>query len=190
MANIHNHFINSYSNDSIIDICNSLKTLIDIIYKSNQNIVILCIGTDRCTGDSLGPIVGSKLSNLFKNSNITILGTLHNPIHAKNITETINYIKKTIQNPFIIAIDASLGKADKIGYINIFKGSLNPGSALNKKLPSIGNIGITAIINVSGFMEYMTLQNTRLSIVVDIAEKIATSLYITLIKFNNKKNLV
>lgn len=184
MNKTYNDSINGNSNDSVINICKSLKNIFNMFYKSNQNIVILCIGTDRCTGDSLGPIIGSKLSNAFKNSNITVLGTLHHPIHAKNIVDTINNLKSNMANPFIIAIDASLGKPDKIGYINIFEGSLNPGAALNKNLPSIGNMGITAIINTSGFMEYMVLQNTRLSIVVDLAEKIATGLYLTLINIS------
>ncbi|MNJ05080.1 hypothetical protein D3C73_1661750 [compost metagenome] len=40
---------------------------------------------------------------------------------------------------------------------------------------------ITGIVNVGGFMEYFVLQNTRLSLVMDLAELIAKAIYISLI---------
>src|SRR5690349_12433802 len=62
-------------------------------------IVILCIGTDRSTGDSLGPIVGSKLIEQVSSSNtIHIFGTLKNPVHAVNLEETIAKINLDYQN--------------------------------------------------------------------------------------------
>jgi putative sporulation protein YyaC len=47
---------------------------------------------------------------------------------------------------------------------------------VNKSLPEVGNIHITGIVNVSGFMEYFVLQNTRLSLVMNMAEIISTSI--------------
>ncbi|MEG0370930.1 MAG: spore protease YyaC [Clostridium sp.] len=183
----YNFSIDTSSDNSVITICNSLKEIIDNIYTSSSNIVILCIGTDRSTGDSLGPLVGTKLSNSLKNSNITILGTLHEPVHAKNLEENITLINKSIKNPLIIAIDASLGRIDKVGFVSIFDGPIRPGAGVNKNLPHIGDIGITGVINVSGFMEYMVLQNTRLSVVMDLAEKIASSLFFTLKDYSFNK---
>src|SRR5690625_6089077 len=52
-------------------------------------------------------------------------------------------------------------------------GPLLPGAALNKTLPSIGDMHITGVVNIGGFMEHSVLQNTRLSVVVDMANKIA-----------------
>lgn len=176
----YNFSIDTNKDKSIMAICKSLKEIIDDIYKRDQNIVVLCIGTDRSTGDSLGPLVGSKLKDALKHSNITVLGTLHHPVHAKNLEDSIDLIKSDIPNPFIIAIDASLGSINKVGYVTIFDGPVRPGAGVNKTLPHVGDIGITGVINVSGFMEYMVLQNTRLSVVMDLADKIASSLYFTL----------
>ncbi|KMT21765.1 spore protease YyaC [Clostridium cylindrosporum] len=186
-AQKYNFSIDTKAENAIMTICKSLKEIINDIYTSHQNIVVLCIGTDRSTGDSLGPLVGTRLSEALKGSNITVLGTLHEPVHAKNIGDNIEYINSSISNPFVIAIDASLGRVDKVGYVSIFDGPIRPGAGVNKSLPHIGDIGITGVINVSGFMEYMVLQNTRLSLVMDLAEKIASSIYFTLKDYSFSK---
>lgn len=137
--------------------------------------VVVCIGTDRSTGDALGPLVGTYFSQM-KPKHITVYGTLHDPVHAKNLTEFITRIKKNHRNPYIIAIDACLGKITSVGDLIAGQGPIKPGAALNKPLPPIGNIHLTGVVNISGFMEYSILQNTRLSIVVDMANKIAAIL--------------
>lgn len=142
-----------------------------------RDYVAVCIGTDRSTGDSLGPLVGTFFQE-YKPKHINIHGTLHNPVHAKNLKKHIQIIHKKYKNPFIIAIDASLGRSKSVGLIISGVGSIKPGAALNKDLPSIGNIYITGVVNISGFMEYAILQNTRLSVVVDMAKNIAEILNI------------
>ena len=52
--------------------------------KNKRGIVFLCIGTDRSTGDSLGPLIGYKL-NQMKISKATVFGTLERPVHAMNL---------------------------------------------------------------------------------------------------------
>ncbi|MCX7694534.1 MAG: spore protease YyaC [Caloramator sp.] len=164
--------------------------LIDLILDNdiyNKKLVVLCIGTDRSTGDCLGPLVGYKLNKLSLNKKVDILGTLNNPVHAKNLDEHIDYIYNTIKNPFILAIDASLGKTENIGNINLIKGPVYPGAGVNKKLQPVGDISITGIVNSSGFMEYIVLQNTRLSVVMKMAEVITTSIYMSLKQVYNYK---
>ena len=68
------------------------------------------------------------------------------------------------------------GKLESIGYVNIFSGSLKPGSAVNKDLPAVGDLSVSGIVNVGGFMEYLVLQNTRLSFVMQMAEKVSDTL--------------
>lgn len=137
--------------------------------------VIVCIGTDRSTGDSLGPLTGSFLTKL-KPKHMTVYGTLHQPVHAQNLHEYIEIINKKHHNPFIIAVDACLGRTRSIGNLIAGVGSLKPGEALKKVLPSIGDIYITGVVNVNGFMQYAILQNTRLAIVNDMATCIASIL--------------
>ncbi|OPX85722.1 spore protease YyaC [Pelotomaculum sp. PtaB.Bin117] len=137
--------------------------------------VLLCIGTDRSTGDCLGPLVGSIIDSGDQDFYI-VYGTLEKPIHASNLRETIEEIQKNYQDPFVIAIDASLGKLENVGCVNLGDGSLLPGAGVNKNLPPVGQIHITGIVNIGGFMEYLVLQNTRLNLVMRIADVIANGL--------------
>lgn len=154
------------------------KEVEQLVLQKNPNqkpIVILCIGTDRATGDCLGPIVGYKLQS-FSMNNVIIYGTLAAPVHAKNLEDTIAEIERLYPHPFIIAIDACLGKTNHIGMINLGVGSLTPGSGVNKILPPVGDIYITGIVNFSGFMDMMVLQNTRLHVVMELADFIVVGL--------------
>lgn len=146
-----------------------------------QDIVWVNIGTDRSTGDSLGPLVGSRLLR-YSFSDIHLYGTLDNPVHAMNLEETLKQIHETYYNPFIIGIDACLGQVSSVGCVQIGNGPLKPGAGVKKELPSVGNIHITGIVNVGGFMEYFVLQNTRLSLVMNMAETIAKGIYIALLQ--------
>jgi putative sporulation protein YyaC len=60
-----------------------------------------------------------------------------------------------------------------VGFVNLAPGSLKPGAGVNKDLPSVGQLHITGIVNVGGFMEYFVLQNTRLNIVMKMATLIS-----------------
>src|SRR5690554_5627692 len=155
-----------------------------------KDIIILCIGTDRSTGDCLGPLVGHKLK-LIQYKNVYVYGTLDNPVHAKNLSETLETINKEHLSPFIIAIDACLGRAERVGYITIAKGSLKPGAGVNKSLPEVGHIHIIGVVNISGFMEYIILQNTRLNLVMRMADTISNGIHFYIWKFlkNSKQEL-
>lgn len=142
------------------------------LYTSPSPLIILCIGTDRSTGDSLGPLVGAQLQNMNL-QNAMVYGTLDNPVHAVNLQDTIDHIHSEYTKPFILAIDACLGRSESVGSIRIKEGPLQPGTGVNKELPNVGNIQIVGIVNVGGFMEYMVLQNTRLSLVMKMAQIIS-----------------
>ncbi|WP_338453412.1 spore protease YyaC [Niallia oryzisoli] len=145
---------------------------------NNRPIVFICIGTDRSTGDSLGPLIGTLLQEKTPQS-FHVYGTLENPIHALNLAEKLTEIKAKYINPFIIGIDACLGRLKSVGVIQIGCGPVKPGSGVNKDLPAVGDIHITGIVNVSGFMEYFVLQNTRLHLVMEMAKTIADGIYHT-----------
>ena len=176
------HYINSKKRTALSDFRTAFrKTLKNTLNKQNKKqIVILCIGTDKATGDSLGPLIGYKLSKLPKKSNIKIYGTLKNPVHAINLNDIVNEIYETYKNPLVIAIDASLGKHEHIGYITVGEGSIRPGSGVKKNLGEVGDIFITGIVNISGFLEMTLLQSTRLSLVMDIADIVTTGLWLSL----------
>ena len=157
-----------------------LKELSPILVQ-NRPIIFICIGTDRSTGDSLGPLVGYKLKHLSKN-NIYIYGTLEYPIHAKNMVEILTKIKSIFVNPYIVAIDSCLGSLTNIGKVFIQKKPLCPGLALNKELPCVGEMSITGIVNISGNFEFLVLQNTRLNTVMNLADAISKGISYFILK--------
>ncbi|MBM7645521.1 putative sporulation protein YyaC [Scopulibacillus daqui] len=148
-------------------------------------IVVVCIGTDRSTGDSLGPLIGTKLIELNEHQ-YPVYGTLEQPIHAINLDEKLKEINHAYRKPFIIAIDACLGKYNNIGTISIGEGPVLPGAGVNKKLSPVGDMHITGIVNVSGYMEYFVLQNTRLSLVMNMAKVISECLHLAISRHINK----
>jgi putative sporulation protein YyaC len=151
--------------------------------KDYDSIVFVCIGSDRSTGDSLGPLIGYKLNNI-RYDNVFIYGTLDTPVHAKNLSETIDIISDSHKKPLIVAIDACLGTTEHIGYICIEYYPLKPGSGVNKDLGPVGDMHITGIVNFGGFMDFLILQNTRLSTVMKMADLISTGIKHVLWKIN------
>lgn len=140
----------------------------------SRPLVVISIGTDRSTGDSLGPLVGTKLSALAKG--LHIYGTLDEPVHASNLAGKLEEVHSKYRNPLVVAIDACLGQSDSVGSISLALGALKPGAGVHKNLPEVGEIHFTGIVNVGGYMEYFVLQNTRLSLVWKMAELIAASI--------------
>ena len=177
--------IDSSSLTSYIKIKDYLLTELQPILEENRPIIFICIGSDRSTGDSLGPLVGYKLKYLSRN-NIYIYGTLESPIHAQNIIRILDEIKFNFKNPYIIAIDSCLGSLNNIGKIFIQKKPLLPGLALNKQLPPVGEMSITGIVNISGSFEFLVLQNTRLNTVMKLADSISKGIYYFIIKSLDK----
>ncbi|MBL4953375.1 spore protease YyaC [Neobacillus sp. YIM B02564] len=145
---------------------------------TSRPIVLLCIGTDRSTGDSLGPLIGTLLEEKRLPS-FYVYGTLDEPIHAVNLEDRLKEIQMKHANPFIVGIDACLGRMKNVGMIQVGNGPVKPGAGVNKELPAVGDIHITGIVNVSGFMEFFVLQNTRLNLVMKMARTIADGIYLT-----------
>lgn len=168
--------IDSRENGSAIKLRDILCNELYPIIKEDRPIIFLCIGTDRSTGDSLGPLVGDKLRFLVRDR-IYLYGNLEYPVHAKNLCETINEINLQYTNPFIVAIDACLGSLQNIGKVFIERKPLTPGAAMNKDLPAVGDLSITGIVNISGTLEFMVLQNTRLYTVMLLADVISKGIY-------------
>lgn len=134
-----------------------------------KNLTIVCIGTDRSTGDAFGPLVGTFLQQ-HKVPNV--IGTLADPVHAINLAEQLGKVTTSK----VLAIDACLGQLSAVGKVTLRKGPLSPGSGVGKRLGKVGDFSLTAVINVGGFMEYFVLQNTRLHLVYELATRIAESI--------------
>jgi putative sporulation protein YyaC len=157
-----------------------LKSLLAEHEKGNRPVVLLCIGTDRSTGDSLGPLIGYKLSKR-RSLPCAVYGTLDEPVHAMNLKDVMAMIEQDHPGSLVVAIDASLGSASHIGFVTMGCGSIRPGLGVKKDLPAVGDIFITGIVNFSGLLDTLLLQTTRLSTVMKLADCISSALFSALI---------
>lgn len=133
----------------------------------DRPLFFLCIGTDRSTGDAFGPLVGTYLQEAGVPN---VIGTLDDTCHAMNLEERAATIP---QNAFVIAVDACLGKATSVGDIRFNDYPVRPGAGVGKNLGAYGDVSVTGIVNVGGFMEMFVLQNTQLSKVMRMAKEAA-----------------
>lgn len=173
-----NQYMRAHYNDhsGILDIQSKLQK--HILTAKSRQVILLCIGTDRSTGDSLGPLTGTKLKDKCI-PGLSVIGTLDKPVHAENLDTTLDELRSTYYNPYIIALDACLGRLESVGFITLAEGPLKPGTAVKKELPEVGEIHLTGIVNINGFMQYMVLQNTRLNIVWLMSDVICNMFYRT-----------
>lgn len=149
------------------------RQLEELLPTDVSKLAFLCIGTDRSTGDSLGPLVGRYLK---RRGVPNVIGTLHDPCHAVNLQECLDSLKDF----FVVAIDSCLGYSTSVGEIRVKDEPLRPGAGVGKRLPEAGNIHMFGVVNVGGFMEYHVLQSTRLSLVDDLATAIGRAICLAL----------
>lgn len=142
--------------------------------QGKTEVLFFCIGTDRSTGDSLGPLIGYKLTELgIKNARV--IGTLDNPVHAMNLEHCMNRVQRLFANSIVVAVDASVGNVEHVGYVTLGRGPLKPGLGVRKELDAVGDIFITGIVGSSGNGDPMMLQSVRLSVVMRLADCISKS---------------
>ncbi|WP_028550099.1 spore protease YyaC [Paenibacillus sp. UNC451MF] len=137
-----------------------------------EKILFLCIGTDRSTGDALGPLVGTML---VEAGYPYVMGTLEAPLDASNMIERLARIP-TEQK--VVAIDACLGQPASVASYQVSNQPMEPGKSLGKQLPAVGDYSIAGIVNVDGGQKYSTLQSTSLYRVMVMAKEIVAAIRI------------
>lgn len=157
----------------------TLYRLVEGIDKPYEDISIVCIGTDRSTGDSFGPLIGHMLSKLTL-YDFRLFGTFSDPVHALTLPQTLEKIntRKTL----VIAVDACVGSPEYVGYIGLGYEPVRPGSGLGKELPAVGDISVTGIVAMGGISPFVMLQNASLGMVYQMAEKTVFALQYALYK--------
>ncbi|MDT3427578.1 putative sporulation protein YyaC [Paenibacillus forsythiae] len=134
-----------------------------------EEVAFLCIGTDRSTGDALGPLTGSRLREYgFPH----VVGTLPSPCDADNLTKRIAEIPPEL---VVIAVDACLGPHAAVGYYFASGEPLHPARSIGRSLPAVGRYSLAAVVDASGPRPYRTLQTTPLYRVMGMAEAIAAA---------------
>lgn len=159
----------------VVTLSSALERAFHEAHNQMRQVVFACIGTDRSTGDALGPLVGQRLRRLGCAED-QVIGTLEEPLHALNLHERVLPVAQSPRAPFIVAVDAALGQLSQVGCISVRPGGLRPGQGVGKDLPAVGDLSITATVNISaGALDAQILQSTRLFMVQELAETIGTA---------------
>lgn len=134
-----------------------------------EGVTFLCIGTDRSSGDALGPLTGTRLAQLgFPH----VTGTLAAPCDANTLTDKLAEIAP---GQVVVAIDACLGPPLAVGMYSVAEHPLRPARSVGREMPEVGHYSVAAIVNASGPKPYQTLQTTSLYRVMEMAEEIAAA---------------
>lgn len=133
-----------------------------------KDTVIVCIGTDKCIGDSVGPLVGTFLSK--EDYPYPIVGTLNFPTHAVNLNRVLEDVYETYPNHFIIAVDACISNEDSVGDIQIKLGPVHPGKGVGKTLPQVGDISLVAAVDTIESCDIFSMRSIRLSFIMELSE--------------------
>jgi len=173
MAGQPSFFRGSYTDPQIgLGLASALSSMLG---GCQNRVVILCIGTDASIADSLGPLVGTML--VEAGSLMPVYGTLDQPIHARNLRNRIEMIQKNHTGFLELAIDASAGKKEEIGTIEIKNCGVYPGKALRKRLPLVGHISILGKVEViQGLRSTGHPSEGRLSMVYRMAQIISQAI--------------
>ena len=148
--------------------------------KQCSDIVFLCVGTDRITGDCFGPLVGSKLQNLLEKdnySNINIYGSLEKNINYKNIESVLTGINSKTG---IIVVDAALSKKENIGKVFVSNSKTTLGKGLAKNRIELGDISIKTVVAKdykTPIYNFKGLQNIPLNTVISLANIVSEGIY-------------
>lgn len=111
-----------------------------------SDVVILCIGTNKLIGDSIGPVVGQKLKKEKMKEKVCVYGDLKESINFKNAKTVLEKIFKSYEKPFIITIDSALGTEQMINKIVVNKGIIRIGKSLGRSICYPSHITIKGVV--------------------------------------------
>ena len=98
---------------------------------------VLCIGTPKIIGDSVGPRVGSLLKAAGLPDRIKIIGCTDEPVHKRNLCDKLQLLR---DDALVICIDAAVGEDYPL--IKLRTGPMHPGAAVSDELPKLGDVSI------------------------------------------------
>ena len=143
--------------------------------------VVICIGSDKVSGDMLGPLVGSALRDEYDLS-CPVYGAVGESVNGLNLSEYLALLKERHFADSVIAVDAALGKADDVGRIRLKRGGIRAGGAMEKSFERVGDVGIVGVVAEQRAPEevYATLLAVPYEFVAALAERIAEMIYTAL----------
>lgn len=130
-----------------------------------DELLFLCIGTDRSSGDAFGPLVGSRLKAAgFPH----VVGTLEKPCDATNLERIISALPDGLT---VVAFDACLGKPGSVGKLLAIRAALTPAGSMKGSFAPVGDYSIAAVVNIHGPKPYQALQTASLGLVLRLVEQ-------------------
>ena len=122
------------------------------------SITYFFVGSEHSTGDSFGPLTGTLLKRVGHKN---IIGSLDDPVHAKNLDQKIKLIPR---GDFVVAVDATMGSFKELGHLIFRDGPLKPGAALNREeLPSVGQASVLFNVAPVGLANLLMLNSASLN---------------------------
>ena len=138
--------------------------------------VIVCIGTPKVEGDSLGPRVGDLLVDRYK-IDAYVYGRTTSPVTGVNCGEYFSHVRVRHAHSLVVAVDACLGKPVDVGKIKYVTAGLRAGSALGKQLGVFGDVGFLGVVGASGPDNLASLSRVRREDVDLLSVKIAYKIH-------------
>lgn len=144
--------------------CQELFAEIAARYRPDE-LLFLCIGTDRSSGDAFGPLVGSQLKAAgFPH----VVGTLEKPCDATNLESTVSSLPAGLT---IVAFDACLGKPGSVGKLLATRTALTPAGSMKGSFAPVGDYSVAAVVNIHGPKPYQALQTASLGLVLQLVQQ-------------------
>jgi putative sporulation protein YyaC len=149
--------------------------------------VVLCIGSIKVVGDSLGPRVGDILREKY-NAPAFVYGGWKYPVNGINYFEYYRFLREKHPKSLIIAVDACVGNKQEVGKIKYCTEGLKAGEALNKSLPRIGDVGVLGVVCERSSDNLRGLSACSPTFIANMSEKIAYNIakFISPIQKRNK----
>lgn len=129
-----------------------------------KEIVFLCIGTQKITGDRFGPGTGTLLNDRLS-SPCYIYGMLGSNLHAQNLERAVAALRVLHPKACFVALDAALGAAEEVGTVRLHCGGVRPRLALGKPLPFVGDFSVIAVVAEQGSDPGRQLRNADANMV-------------------------
>ena len=157
------------SSDAVDDVAPFVSMLFNhIVDKGEREIVIVCFGTNAISGDALGPMVGTLLTQKY-DVPAFVYGTDESKEKRKNMSRWLSFSKTVHKDAIVEAVDASLGRADKIGDIVIRPDGVCPSGVTGKseRFGDVGILGIVAQNHKDALMQLMCVSPVEVSKMAD-----------------------
>lgn len=141
-----------------------------------MNCVIVCVGTDKICGDSLGPMVGRLLRTRY-GVPCPVYGVEGLCVNGVNLERYRTFLRRYYPNTPVVAVDAALGSAQEVGQIRYRLGGVQAGGALGRENARLGHLAVLGVVAEKSDDALSALLAVPFGRVERLAERIARTLY-------------